>query len=107
MTATRFLVVAVIPALLGRCGRVHAAGAVSFWQIALYSVRAIAHIVGVVQRPCGKPCRRSICHKPPLCWFPPQAELRRSRAGGLASSGAAVGQLWTGTHQQEKVGLIL
>lgn len=55
MAAVPFLAVVVIPVLLGCCTRVHVAGGVSFRQIAFYSVRAIAHITGVVQELCGKP----------------------------------------------------
>lgn len=56
----------------------------------------MALLTGVLQWPrC-----RSICHKTPHCGF----------LCGLCSGtahGAAVGQLQTGTHRQEKVGLIL
>lgn len=75
--------------------------------MAFYSARAIAHIIGVMRQPCNKFHTRSICLKPPCAGFRHGLCSGRAAPEGLASSGAVVGQLQTGTHQQEKAGLIL
>ena len=80
IVAACFVAVAAIPALLGRCGRVRVAGAVSLWQIAFHSAMPIARIIGAAQRPCGKPRHRSVCHKRPCVGFHPScAQEERCR----------------------------